>query len=211
MICVSIGNVSAKKCIDVVKKHELCELRLDQLKLSDSELKKIFYVGQQVMASYRKDKLPKQGKQLLLSAINSGASYVDVDINWSISDRKKIIESARKKGVKIIASYHNYKCTPTSKALLGILKKCRKLNPDVVKVSCMSKSNKDNVRLLSLLAESEEMISIGMGSKGRATRLIAPLFGAFCTFASLHDDAKTASGQLTVKEMKKLLTGLYYV
>ena len=211
MICVSLGKVSAKKCIDAVKKHELCELRLDQLKLSDSELKKIFYVGQQIIASYRKDKLPKQGKQLLLSAINSGASYVDVDINWPVSDRKKVVELARKKGVKIIASYHNYKCTPTANALLGILKKCRKLNPDVIKVSCMSKNNKDNVRLLNLLAESEEIITVGMGNKGRVTRLIAPLFGAFCTFASLDDDIKTASGQFTVKEMKKLLTGLYYV
>ncbi len=208
MICVSIGNVSFKKCLDAVRKYELCELRLDQLKLGPEELKKVLYVGKELIACYRTNKLTKQARELLELAVNNGASYIDVDLNWSDSDRKKLLSLAKKKGAKVIMSYHNYKCTPSSQVLSGVLSKCSKLYPDVIKISCMSRSNKDNARLLGLLDQPNDLIVIGMGAKGRVTRLVAPMFGSFCTYASLDEKSKTAPGQLSVKEMENTCCSL---
>jgi 3-dehydroquinate dehydratase len=41
-----------------------------------------------------------------------------------------------------------------------------------------------------------------MGENGKISRLLAPLFGAFFTFASLEKGSETASGQISISEMK---------
>jgi 3-dehydroquinate dehydratase len=41
-----------------------------------------------------------------------------------------------------------------------------------------------------------------MGELGKPSRLLSPLFGAFFTIASFERGKETASGQLTIQEMK---------
>jgi 3-dehydroquinate dehydratase len=41
-----------------------------------------------------------------------------------------------------------------------------------------------------------------MGELGKVSRLLSPLFGGFFTFASLERGNETASGQMTIQEMK---------
>jgi 3-dehydroquinate dehydratase len=41
-----------------------------------------------------------------------------------------------------------------------------------------------------------------MGELGKISRLLSPVFGAFFTFASLEHGSETASGQMTIQEMK---------
>lgn len=208
MICVSIGKVGLKKCLKTVSDYELCELRLDLLKLDREELKKIFYASKELIASYRKDKLTKAGRALLEFAINGGVSFVDIDINWNKADKDKILKLARSKGVKTIISYHNNKITPSLNELNKILVKCKKHKPEIIKISCMSKSNADNLRLLSLLDQPEDIIVIGMGAKGQVTRVVAPLLGSFCTYVCLDQKNKTAPGQFSIGEIKKLCYSL---
>jgi 3-dehydroquinate dehydratase len=43
-----------------------------------------------------------------------------------------------------------------------------------------------------------------MGEAGKASRLLSPLFGAFFTFASLEKGDETASGQMSIGEMRTL-------
>jgi 3-dehydroquinate dehydratase I len=208
MICISIGGFGFKKCLELVKKYELCELRLDKLKLSDLELSKLIYSGKEIIVSYRKKELDLKGRKLLEHAINNGVSYIDIDINWPLKDKKYLKDLANKKGTLIIASYHNYELTPSLKVLNTVLNKCRSLNPDVIKISCFSKSDKDNLKLLSLLDQPEDMIVVGMGEKGKITRLIAPSFGAFCTYVCVDNNKRTALGQYSIKEMEKFCCSL---
>ncbi len=49
------------------------------------------------------------------------------------------------------------------------------------------------------------MIVIGMGKEGRVTRFLAPLLGAFCSFASPEGYAVTAPGQVTSTELESFL------
>jgi 3-dehydroquinate dehydratase len=42
-----------------------------------------------------------------------------------------------------------------------------------------------------------------MGEHGRVSRLLSPVFGCFLTYASLQRGGETASGQMTVQEMKR--------
>lgn len=211
MICVSIGSVSAKGCIEAVKKHELCELRLDKLNLTEQDIKTIFSLNKNLIASYRDCNSAQKRIPLLEKAMASGAKYVDIDVQWLAPVIKKVRSYAKKKKTKVIASYHNYKKTPSLADLKKILSSCAKLDPAIIKIACKSSGDKDNARLLGLLDSDVKMIVVGMGPKGSLTRLVAPKLGAFCTFASLYEETKTAPGQFSVQEMEKLLNGLYYV
>jgi 3-dehydroquinate dehydratase len=41
-----------------------------------------------------------------------------------------------------------------------------------------------------------------MGEKGKISRLLSPMFGAFFTFASLETGNETAAGQMSINEMR---------
>ena len=82
--------------------------------------------------------------------------------------------------------------------------KCFEAGADIAKIACKVKSNGDNARLLSLLDSKKEIIVIGMGRKGRITRITAPLLGSPITFAALEKGKETAEGQMTLDKMKEL-------
>jgi 3-dehydroquinate dehydratase I len=82
------------------------------------------------------------------------------------------------------------------------------IGADIIKMVTYAESVEDNLRLLNLLAygrrRGQEMIAFCMGAMGRPSRIMAPLFGSFLTYASLEAGAESAPGQLTAGEMKQL-------
>lgn len=212
MLCVSLGKANFEECLAAVKRYELCELRLDKLKLKDSELKKLFAAGKKIIATYRpRNVKDTERMKRLKAAIDMGAAYVDIEVEATDEFKEEIIVYAEKKKCKIIVSYHNYEKTPLKEELKHIVEWCKCSSPDVIKIACHSRSDKDNARLLGLLDSDFKMVVIGMGAKGKITRIIAPKLGAFCTYVTLSEKTKTAPGQLTKEEMEKILDGLYYV
>ena len=81
------------------------------------------------------------------------------------------------------------------------------LGCDIAKIACKVNSHADSVRLLSLYDRSGtgEIISIGMGNKGKITRIASVCLGAPFTYASYSEGMETAVGQLNYKEVKQIL------
>jgi 3-dehydroquinate dehydratase/shikimate dehydrogenase len=76
----------------------------------------------------------------------------------------------------------------------------------VAKFAIKARSLRDNLELFELLeGRAKPMIALAMGEFGLLSRVLAPKFGGFLTFASLRPAAATAPGQPTVAD----LTGLY--
>jgi len=76
----------------------------------------------------------------------------------------------------------------------------------VVKVAYRARSIRDNLELFEILSERQKpTIALGMGEFGLMSRVLAPKFGGFLTFASLRDASATASGQPMIQE----LLGMY--
>ncbi|MEM1331138.1 MAG: type I 3-dehydroquinate dehydratase [Planctomycetota bacterium] len=76
----------------------------------------------------------------------------------------------------------------------------------VVKLAYRARSLRDNLELFELLREGPKpMIALGMGEFGLMSRVLAPKFGGFLTFASLRDSTATAPGQPTLSD----LLGMY--
>lgn len=76
----------------------------------------------------------------------------------------------------------------------------------ILKVAFRARSLRDNLELAEIIARSDRpVIALGIGEYGLPSRVLAPRFGGFLTFASLRDAAATAPGQPTIAD----LLGLY--
>ncbi len=73
---------------------------------------------------------------------------------------------------------------------------------EVVKVAFRARSLRDSLEILDLPAMTgKPTIALGMGEFGLVSRVLAPKFGAFLTFASLRARSATAPGQPTLSEL----------
>jgi 3-dehydroquinate dehydratase type I len=229
-ICVSIGAVSVDECLDIIRSSDMAEIRLDLVDIGlqidniaelendytktsefeeklSSNIKKLFASSDNLIATCRanKDLDDEKRFKILSYAIDSGAKYVDVELDSSDEFKERMIKKIKASSAKLIISYHNCKETPSAQELQNILEACKSYKADIVKIACLSHSNRDNARLLALLDTDTPLIVVGMGKEGRLSRFIAPLLGSYCTFASPLGYGGTAPGQLTKKELEDFL------
>jgi len=72
----------------------------------------------------------------------------------------------------------------------------------VHKIAFTARSLRDNLELFDLLGRAPKpTIALGMGRFGLMSRVLAPKFGGFLTFASLCPSSTTAPGQPTIDEL----------
>ncbi len=75
----------------------------------------------------------------------------------------------------------------------------------VIKIAYRARSLRDNLELFEILRESDRpTIALGMGEFGLMSRVLAPKFGGFLTFASLRPETVTAPGQPKVADLLEL-------
>lgn len=202
MICLSLAEKSFAQCLRAVKKTKLAEIRLDQTNFSDQQIKTLFAQRARLIATCRPGTMPpSQRQQRLLKAIQAGAAYVDLEVESRPHLLRAIKSQARRHGCQLILSYHNFKLTPPRAALLKIMAACFSRGADLAKIACRVHNQQDNARLLGLLDSKQPLIVIGMGAKGRVTRLMAPLLGACFTYGARSKEKQTAPGQLTAREI----------
>lgn len=208
-ICASITGLTPSECLREIEKLEMAEIRLDGMKIVKEDIGDIFSASSNLIATCRPGEMDDEERaEFLIEAIESGAAYVDIEVESRKLYREKIIEKARGRGCKVIISYHNFERTPSDEDLERIMELCVRLGGDVVKIACKSNSPSDNARLLGLLGKRKNLIIIGMGEIGRITRVVAPLLGAPFSYASLSDNLATAEGQLDLDHLRRLVEEL---
>lgn len=213
MICLSLGNPSVELCQELLPGVELAEIRLDGADLSLEQIQWIFTFHDNLIATYRPkagNEAPGKRKIALLTAVEAGAAYVDIEIEAEAAFKKEIMQAARLRGCRVILSYHNYENTPSKKQLDAVIEQCFSEGADIAKIACQVHSEADSARILSLYDypgqfHQGKITAIGMGEKGKITRLAAPLLGAPFTYASQAPGKETAPGQLDKDTLEKLL------
>jgi 3-dehydroquinate dehydratase-1 len=108
--------------------------------------------------------------------------------------------------VKPIISFHDFNETPGSARLQEVLEKETANGAEVCKIITTAKRSEDNITMLNFVSKASrnaKMVCFSMGELGKPSRLLSPLFGAFFTIASLEHGKETASGQLTLQEMRR--------
>jgi 3-dehydroquinate dehydratase-1 len=213
MICLCIGKPSVALCQELLPGVELAEIRLDGAALSPNEIQQIFTLHANLIATYRPNfetESTGKRKMALLTAVEAGAAYVDIEIEAGAAYKKEIMQTARLQECQVILSYHNYENTPSKKQLGTIIEQCFSEGADIAKIACQVHSEADSARILSLYdypgqLHQGKITAIGMGEKGKITRLAAPLLGAPFTYASLSTGKETAPGQLDKDTLEKIL------
>jgi len=196
-ICVSIAKETAGDCLSALKGLALAEIRLDRMTLSEAEIRTIFSQPLRLVATCRPGfHDDEKRKWLLLSAIEGGSSFVDIELESTPSFKQDIVKAAESTGCRAIVSFHDFTGTPDREDLRHIVEQCFQSGADVAKVACLVRQDRDNVRLLALLDDSRQIIVTGMGEKGRITRILAPLLGSPFTYASVESGLETAPGQM---------------
>ncbi|MCH7791522.1 MAG: type I 3-dehydroquinate dehydratase, partial [Planctomycetes bacterium] len=139
--------------------------------------------------------------------------YIDVELaayTRSENLRRKVNlavdhpEQRRDVHTSLILSIHDFDGRPAdlSRRLLTMRDE---LAARVTKVAFRARSLRDNLELFDLPAQQgRPTIALGMGEFGTLSRVLAPKFGGFLTFASLRPAEATAPGQPTVDELLNL-------
>ncbi|MFM9994365.1 MAG: type I 3-dehydroquinate dehydratase [Phycisphaerales bacterium] len=138
-----------------------------------------------------------------------------LDVEWSTLSRSANIrqkvrlavehpEQSRDLTTSLILSLHDFDGRPAdlTRRLLAMRGESA---ARVLKVAYRCRSLRDNLELFDLLEHRDRpTIALGMGEFGLMSRVLAPKFGAFLTFASLRPTTTTAPGQPTIRELLDL-------
>jgi 3-dehydroquinate dehydratase-1 len=206
MICASIAEKEFAKCIAALEKVEMAEIRIDLTEFNDSEIKQIFSLRKRTIATCRPGKIKEAERvEVLKMAIESGASFVDIEYEASQEYKEDMIRFAHSHQCEVIISYHNYEKTPDLEELEDIMIKCYSQGADIAKIATHVNVNRDNSKLLSLYKSPGRLVAIGMGDLGRISRIVAPFLGAEFTYASLNESHATAPGQISYERLNQFI------
>ncbi len=209
MICVAIIESSLDDLLTELQGVAFAEVRMEQLKPSLEEVKKIFSLPNKLIATMRPGTVDDEERaQVLVAAVEAGAAYVDVEIESPAWFKEKVVSATHGTDCQAIVSFHDFDGTPDKARLEEIVEACFHDGADVAKVACLARTVQDSARILSLLDSDRPVIALGMGTAGRITRVAAPLLGAPLTFASRSAGQETAEGQIDADALGKLLEAI---
>jgi len=134
-----------------------------------------------------------------------------IDVEWNPKyPWREIVANVKKANLALMISHHDYKETPTDKALVRIAKAAYAKKADIVKIATRTQSEADIQRLLELnaaFAPKRWMTVMGMGPLGALSRLAAPVFKACLLYGFIG--TPTASGQLPFRDLQERIRSLY--
>jgi 3-dehydroquinate dehydratase type I len=147
----------------------------------------------------------------LKEAVALGADYVDVELETDRLLREELLAEIRfpQNRTTLIVSHHDFHRTPTFRTLKTLFHGCIKAGANIVKIVTRAWSAEDNLRVLRLLSEAKregiDIICFCMGPEGRISRIAAPILGSYLSYVTLRKGRESASGQLTLMEMKTIM------
>ena len=111
-------------------------------------------------------------------AIESGAAFVDLEIDLHDDIKRSISELCKVYHTKLILSYHNFEKTEELESLRKIVEVSKSQGANYVKIATKTHSKMDIINLLRLYHEYENIIAFGMGEHSKFTRWMCLHLGA---------------------------------
>lgn len=203
MYCLSTGNSDYESLIEEIKLFDMAEIRLDLCNLNSYQIKKVFSIHKNLLATFRKNINNTEHQRFvsLKNAILSGAKWIDIDYRTETKQFiEKFITIAKDQKVNIILSYHDFEKTPSEEFIHKIYTKIKNLSPTLIKLVFYSNSDNDNEIVLNLYSKYKDILAFNMGDRGKRTRIECIRKGAPFTFVKSEME-QTAEGQMTLKEI----------
>ena len=153
----------------------------------------------------------RQYADILGTAASSGCvDLVDVELARCEESAADIIGAAHERGVRVVASYHDFDATPAKDKLIEIFCSMQSHDADILKIAVMPQSPEDVLTLMEATEEASRLyvdrpvVGISMGGLGLISRSKAEAIGSAICFAA-GPDGGSAPGQVAAEEMSEIL------
>jgi len=143
--------------------------------------------------------------QTLIRAATVGFQHVDLEL--TTVELKSTVRKVRDSGATPIVSFHDLEGTPEESEMEKITKSQIEAGAEICKLVTTANELSDSIRCLDFtrrISETSRIVCFAMGRKGVLSRALSPFFGGYFTFASLERGLGTASGQISIAELKEL-------
>lgn len=139
----------------------------------------------------------------LLRASELGAWMIDIELG---SEGITTLKNRVKRGTRLLVSHHDWSTTPPTVELAQIVNSEISSGAYACKVVTTATKFEDNITVLKLMGmfPSARIVAFAMGQHGVLSRVMAPLAGAYFTYASLDSGSASAPGQITAKNMREI-------
>jgi 3-dehydroquinate dehydratase-1 len=148
---------------------------------------------------------PEERRQALFRSILGQADAFDIELR-SANTLRAIAPLLKDSGKPLIVSFHDFDGTPALPGLRNTVRAAKAAGADIIKIATAVQTPQHVRMLASLLLDSPDLnlVVIGMGERGLATRLLFPALGSVMTFACIGSNV-TAPGQLAFDKMFEIL------
>jgi 3-dehydroquinate dehydratase (EC 4.2.1.10) len=153
-------------------------------------------------------------KMLRTAATHDAVVAADIELKTLRTRQgKKAARDIRNNDVSIIASTHNFTSTPPRSVLDRRLHAAAQLG-DVGKLAVTAQTHRDALRVLAATEQASRwgdiVATMAMGTPGRHTRVVAPVYGSRIGYAPVNPADATAPGQYDIKTFSKMINNLTY-
>ncbi len=138
---------------------------------------------------------------------------IDVEI-YQNDEPKSFIKEIQDKGIKVIASYHNFSYTPKESELKKVLSDMKAAGADILKLAVMPQSKSDVLSLMNVTLDwsnnnkdGAPIATMSMGGLGLVSRIIGEFTGSCITFGA--DGVASAPGQIDKTNLDAMLTTIH--
>ncbi|WP_017981035.1 type I 3-dehydroquinate dehydratase [Methanocaldococcus villosus] len=211
MICLPIIERDVNKAIKVAEEYlklaDLVEFRIDYLNnISEKDIEEMSKYPAIITIRPKWEGGYWEGNndfriKLFKKAIDCNAKFIDIELKEKRN--KEVVEYRNKvkSDTKVIISYHNFSETPND--LDEKVKEALKIG-DIAKFAVMVNEKEDTLKIFEIINKyKNKVIGIGMGEKGKITRVLNIYYGSILTFASYKGKA-SAPGQIDVEKLRKI-------
>lgn len=134
--------------------------------------------------------------------------YIDCELRNSPEHIRQLRQISTACGKKLVGSFHNFDCTPTSEEIVSKLAEAEGKEMDMAKVAVMPQSLDDVLTLLSATLTASRQVNIplitmSMGKYGAVSRMVGGVFGSALTFAV--GVKASAPGQVAIEDLQAAL------
>ena len=144
----------------------------------------------------------EQQAAVLAAAVRAGCRWVDIEFESIKAAGSSLLRQFHP--ARVIASYHNYRKTPS---LGAVYRQLARLPVDMVKVATHAQHLRNNIQIRQLLKtyhrHSPKLVAVAMGASGIPSRLLALLWGSAITYASPGNHS-VVPGQVAAEIMRSI-------
>ncbi|WP_255169764.1 type I 3-dehydroquinate dehydratase [Natrononativus amylolyticus] len=155
-----------------------------------------------------------EGRLEALAAATANESVAAIDVELAsirAGDAEAVLETARERGVTVVASAHDFEGTDDRATLMRTLALATDRG-DVGKLAVTAASLADALEVLSvtraLTENGERVATMAMGEVGRHSRAVAPVYGSKIGYAPVDPAEATAPGQYDLETLAALVEQL---